>query len=216
MSSLLEKMRLKRKQAEEEAQRLAASGSTTTTATREAPVQIDIAPAPSSSTPATPSKSVDKGEDEWINADRTPQKRVQFFPTDLTRKINPDRLVWASYYAWGGTSVPARLCDNQEALSEPTIQVWPIPANNAVVEILGQVQEGTNARLIIIDRAMMFPYWAKSTSDTLVDSSSEDEEEESEEEKGESNKKSSKKVKPVVDKTRWNEHRMKSLKIKVS
>jgi hypothetical protein len=95
---------------------------------------------------------------------KTPQKTVRFFVNSIPRKLSLDRLVWAQYYAWG-TSVPARLCDNQEALDEPTIDEWPIPSDKAVVEVLGQEECTDHKRLILVERSKVFPYWAKKSND---------------------------------------------------
>lgn len=106
------------------------------------------------------SSSNQEAEDpDWIEA-KAP-KKIEFIPNEVSRRVDLNRLVWAFYYNWN-TIVPARLCDNQEALSEPTITTWPIPSDKVVVEPFGQVKEKGHTRLLLVERNKIFPFWAQS------------------------------------------------------
>jgi hypothetical protein len=103
--------------------------------------------------------TVFSNDDIWIQA-KSP-KKLEFIPNQQVKRLDPNRLIWANYHSWN-TVVPARLCDNQEALSEPTIKKWPIPPENVVVEVFGQVKGPESTRLLLVDRSQTFPFWAQS------------------------------------------------------
>jgi hypothetical protein len=170
MTSMLEKLKLKRQELASKAAAPAApssptpnvsnatTASSTTPSHGNQPVHHDIANDTEQGTAAISTSDANTMK----SPAKTPQKTVRFFVNSIPRKLSLDRLVWAPYYAWG-TSVPARLCDNHEAKFEPTIV--EIPLDQAVVEVLGQEECTDRTRLILVERSKVFPYWAKKSND---------------------------------------------------
>jgi hypothetical protein len=110
-----------------------------------------------------------KGEstEGWIDAnEKKPSNEPIVLYDTKTYPIALDRLVWAPYYRYKGNNFfPARLCDNQEIRLESWVKTWPLPEDEVVVEIFCQAQAKYTARLLIVKRDKVFPYWAYNSQD---------------------------------------------------
>eukprot|EP00981_Chlorochromonas_danica_P009881 scaffold2858_cov245-Ochromonas_danica.AAC.20 len=75
------------------------------------------------------------------------------------------RLVWAPNYRFGNKLFPARHCDNTEAIRESFIKVWPLPADESVVEIFCPETTKTLSKLLVVKSKQLVPYWAENSKD---------------------------------------------------
>eukprot|EP01031_Cornospumella_fuschlensis_P028219 gene28219-34075_t len=110
----------------------------------------------------------DDGGDGWISADakKTPNHAVvDLYETKLCKKILPEELVWAPNYRYKDRLFPARLCANDEVKFESWVKTWPLPDDEAVVEIFRQEKTSTSRPLIIVKQKMLLPYWKRSGND---------------------------------------------------
>jgi hypothetical protein len=120
--------------------------------------------------PPTPSNQTDKDdkEDEWINANGTSVRPENQPATVWDTRIVPvptSDLIWAPYYRIKGRLFPARLCKNEEALTESWLKVWPLPDDEVVVEILCQPKTSVTSRFLVVKSNQIVPFWAYNKQD---------------------------------------------------
>lgn len=105
----------------------------------------------------------------WISVDtkRTPSSthQVELYETKVRDNIFPDDLVWAPYYRYGDKLFPARLCANNEVRFEPWVKKWPLPIDEAVVEIFCQEKSAESTQLIIVKQNKLLPFWKRDHKD---------------------------------------------------
>lgn len=114
-----------------------------------------------------------EGEDddlgEWLSPSSSTKAAGTAAPIDLldTKVIGVplSRLVWAPNYRHGDKLFPARHCDNSEAIRESFIKVWPLPADETVVEIFCQENMKTTTKLSVVKSKKLIPYWAENNKD---------------------------------------------------
>lgn len=115
---------------------------------------------------SSPAQKTRNEEDEWIAAGTktTPNsKQIKLLDTEVI-KTKPEELIWAPYYRFHFKLFCARLCENTEALLEPSIG-WPIPDDKVVVEFFCQEKINNVARFLMVERNKIIPYWASKKQD---------------------------------------------------
>jgi hypothetical protein len=80
--------------------------------------------------------------------------------------VERKKLIWAPYYRYHNVLFCARRCSNEEALSEKSISVWPIPEDKAVVEIFCQDIFSGVTKLLLVEKKKIAPYFGSSSSST--------------------------------------------------
>jgi hypothetical protein len=78
--------------------------------------------------------------------------------------VERKKLIWAPYYRYHNVLFCARRCSNEEALSEKSISVWPIPEDKAVVEIFCQDIFTGVTKLLLVEKKKIVPYFGSSSS----------------------------------------------------
>ncbi|RYH28842.1 hypothetical protein EON65_10705 [archaeon] len=107
-------------------------------------------------------------DDDWISTDakKTPSRMtVELYDTKVHNKILPENLIWAPHYRYKDRLFPARLCANNELQFESWVKTWPLPPDEAVVEIFCQEKSSASSPLIIVKQKKLLPFWKRNSTD---------------------------------------------------